>query len=281
MFSSARLITSVFVALALASGNGFVSAAPAPADGDVSALSARAVAPSSRFVIYSDNFVAGVLPPASKLKVNISVMFTIVYQTRLMLALPQGYNVVALSFLTCKGAVDQANNWAALPAAKKKAKKNEYHKAGIKVIASAFGATDTPTTAGANAVSTANTMAKWVKTHGLDGIDVDYEDLAAMNSGTGKAEKWVIQFTQTLRKSLPKGHYILTHAPLAPWLAPSHQFKAGAYVKINKSVGSLIDWVCLLCFRLLFTAEVDHRIVVHSTTCSSTTRASTVTARVF
>ncbi|KAM5540711.1 hypothetical protein V8D89_005742 [Ganoderma adspersum] len=220
MFSSARMITSVLAALTLASVSS-VLAAPAPADGDISSLSARAVAPSSRFVIYSDNFVAGVLPSAGTLK---------------------GYNVVALSFLTCKGAVDQANNWASLPAAKKKAKKAEYHKAGIKIIASAFGATDTPTTAGANAVSTANSMAKWVKTHGLDGIDVDYEDLAAMNSGTGKAEKWVIQFTQTLRKSLPKGHYILTHAPLAPWLAPSHQFKAGAYVKINKSVGSLIDW---------------------------------------
>ncbi|KAM5540736.1 hypothetical protein V8D89_005767 [Ganoderma adspersum] len=221
MFSFARMITSVFVALALASGNGFVSAAPAPADGDVSALSARAVAPTSRFVIYSDNFVAGVLPPASTLK---------------------GYNVVALSFLTCRGAVDQAGNWAALPAGTKSAKKAEYHKAGIKIIASAFGATDTPTTAGANAVSTANTMAKWVKTNGLDGIDVDYEDLAAMNSGTGRAEKWVSDFTTTLRKTLPKGQYILSHAPLAPWLAPSHQFAAGAYVKINKNVGSLIDW---------------------------------------
>ena len=86
-------------------------------------------------------------------------------------------------------------------------------------------------------------MAKWVKTHGLDGIDVDYEDLAAMNKGDGKAEKWVSDFTTALRKTLPKGKYILSHAPLAPWLAPSNQFKAGAYVKINKNVGSLIDWV--------------------------------------
>ncbi|PIL36415.1 hypothetical protein GSI_00103 [Ganoderma sinense ZZ0214-1] len=216
MFSST--ITSVLVALALAS-SGF--AAPAPADGDVSALSARAVAPPSRFVIYSDNFISGVLPPASELK---------------------GFNVFALSFLTTKGAVDQANNWAALPAAKKSQRKNEYHKAGIKVIASAFGATDTPTTSGANAVNTANTMARWIKAHGLDGIDVDYEDLAAMNKGDGKAERWVSDFTRTLRKTLPKGQYILSHAPLAPWLAPHNQFKAGAYVKINKDVGSLIDW---------------------------------------
>ena len=194
-------------------------------------------------------------------------------------AFSQGYNVVALSFLTCKGAVDQAGNWAALPAGTKSAKKNEYHKAGIKIIASAFGATDTPTTAGVNAVTTANTMAKWVKTNGLDGIDVDYEDLAAMNSGTGRAEKWVSDFTTTLRKTLPKGQYILSHAPLAPWLAPSHQFAAGAYVKINKNVGSLIDWV-----RPHFPVPRPHVAIsnsapVHSTTSSSTTRVCTATAR--
>ncbi|PIL36453.1 hypothetical protein GSI_00142 [Ganoderma sinense ZZ0214-1] len=221
MFSFARMITSILAALTLASVSSVVLAAPAPADGDVSSISARAVAPSSRFVIYSDNFVTGALPAASALK---------------------GYNVVALSFLTLKGAVDQAKNWESLAGSKKTAKKNEYHKAGIKIIASAFGATDTPTTSGANAVNTANTMAKWVKSNGLDGIDVDYEDLSAMNKGDGKAEKWVSDFTSTLRKTLPKGKYILSHAPLAPWLAPSHQFKAGAYVKINKSVGSLIDW---------------------------------------
>ncbi|KAI1792629.1 glycoside hydrolase [Ganoderma leucocontextum] len=222
MFSPARIITTITTALALASmGNVLVAAAPAPADGDVSSLSARSVAPRSRFVIYSDNFVSGVLPPASTLK---------------------GYNVVALSFLTCRGAVDQAASYAGLSAATKKAKKAEYHKAGIKIMASAFGSTDTPTTAGANAVDTAHTMAKFVKSNGLDGIDVDYEDLQAMNKGDGAAEKWVSTFTQTLRKTLPKGQYILTHAPLAPWLAPSHQFAAGAYVKINKNVGSLIDW---------------------------------------
>ena len=71
MFSSTRMITTVFAALALAS-TGF--AAPAPADGDVSALSARAVAPTSRFVIYSDNWVTGVLPPASQLRVCVALI---------------------------------------------------------------------------------------------------------------------------------------------------------------------------------------------------------------
>ncbi|KAI1792601.1 glycoside hydrolase [Ganoderma leucocontextum] len=222
MFSPARMITSITIALALAStGNVLVAAAPAPADGDVSSLSARAVAPTSRFVIYSDNFVTDVLPPATQLK---------------------GYNVVALSFLTLHGALDQAGSWAALPAATKSAKKSEYSKAGIKIIASAFGSTDTPTTSNADPVGTGNTMAKFVKDNKLDGIDVDYEDLQAMNKGDGAAEKWVTTFTQTLRKTLPTGQFILTHAPLAPWLAPNNQFAAGAYVTINKNVGSLIDW---------------------------------------
>lgn len=55
-------------------------------------------------------------------------------------------------------------------------------------------------------------MANWVKQYGLDGIDVDYEDLDAMNKGDGHAEAWLITFTQTLRNALPQGQYILTHA---------------------------------------------------------------------
>ena len=156
----------------------------------------------------------------------------------------------------------------------KSAKKAEYAKAGISIVASAFGATDTPTTSNADPTGTANTMAQWVKGNALDGIDVDYEDLAAMNKGDGAAEKWVTTFTQTLRKTLPKGQFILTHAPLAPWLAPNHQFAGGAYVTIHKNVGSLVDWV-----RLRNDLGRSYPTIwltpVCSTTCSSTTRACT------
>ena len=72
MFSP-RMITSILAALALASMS---TAAPAPADGDVSALSSRTVAPASRFVIYSDNWVTGALPAASALKVSIICRLT-------------------------------------------------------------------------------------------------------------------------------------------------------------------------------------------------------------
>ena len=156
---------------------------------------------------------------------------------------PQGFNVVNLSFLTLTGALDQALAYANLPAAQKSAKKAEYAAAGINIMVSAFGETDQPTTSGADPVGTANTMAQFVLTNGLDGIDVDYEDLTAMNKGDGAAEAWVSTFTQTLRQQLPQGQFILSHAPLAPWLAPNPQFAAGAYVTINKNVGSLIDFV--------------------------------------
>ncbi|KAI0629140.1 glycoside hydrolase [Trametes polyzona] len=220
MFTFTRLIASVSVALAVSS---VMTVVAVPIDTDVSPLVARGTkAPSPAFVIYTDRFVSNdVLPPASELA---------------------GWNVVALSFLTLKGPQDQAGAFAKLPAAKRASTLAAYKKAGIDVIVSAFGETDKPTTSGADPAKTAETMAQFVLANKLAGIDVDYEDLDAMNKGDGKAEAWVVEFTQTLRKKLPKGQFILSHAPLAPWLAPNAQFKAGAYLTVNKKVGSLIDW---------------------------------------
>ena len=126
------------------------------------------------------------------------------------------------------------------------AKKAEYNNAGINIIVSAFGETDKPTSQGADPVGTANTFAQFVLNNQLDGIDVDYEDLDAMNRGDGAAEQWVTTFTSTLRQTLPQGQFILSHAPLAPWLSPNAQFAAGAYLTIHKNVGALIDFVRLL-----------------------------------
>lgn len=62
-----------------------------------------------------------------------------------------------------------------MSAAQRAKVKAEYATAGIKLIVSVFGATDAPTTNGADPVKTANEMADWVKEFDLDGIDVDYE----------------------------------------------------------------------------------------------------------
>ncbi len=82
----------------------------------------------------------------------------------------------------------EAEVWASLTDADRSTIKAKYKAAGIKLMVSAFGSTDVPTTSKADPVATANTMAEWVKKHQLDGIDVDYEDLAAFNAGDGSAE---------------------------------------------------------------------------------------------
>ena len=75
------------------------------------------------------------------------------------------------------GAVDEAQNWQYLTASQRSTYLSEYSAAGISLIVSAFGSTDTPTSSGRDAVTTANTMATWVTTYGVQGIDVDYEVL--------------------------------------------------------------------------------------------------------
>ncbi|KIM90462.1 glycoside hydrolase family 18 protein [Piloderma croceum F 1598] len=105
--------------------------------------------------------------------------------------------------------------------------KSQFQAAGIKLIVSVFGASNAPTTTGADPTSTAQTMAAW--------------DLNVMDAGDGKAEVWLITFTKALRQQLPQGQYILTHASLVPWFSQG-KFAGGAYLKVNSEVGNLIDW---------------------------------------
>jgi chitinase len=72
-------------------------------------------------------------------------------------------------------------------------------------------------------------------------VDIDYEDLAAMDRQDGSAEAWLTAFTNQLRVNLPQGEYILTHAPLAPWFSPG-KYASGAYTKVHADVGASIDW---------------------------------------
>ncbi|KAF8966247.1 hypothetical protein BDZ97DRAFT_1756668 [Flammula alnicola] len=182
----------------------------------------NAVPSAPHFVIYSDKWVNGQTGPPS------------VDQIKLIIWVDE-YGIIsfsALSFLLSRGPADQAQAWAQLTDAQRKSIKAKYSAAGIKLIVSLFGSTETPTSSNVDPIGTANTMAAWVKKYGLDGVDVDYEDLAAMNAGNGKAE---------LRKQLPQGQYILTHAPVAPWFSPN-KFGGGGYLKVHQTVGNMIDW---------------------------------------
>jgi chitinase len=50
-----------------------------------------------------------------------------------------------------------------------------YHDAGISLIVSAFGSTDTPTTNRHDPTTVANNLAAFVLKYNLDGVDIDYE----------------------------------------------------------------------------------------------------------
>ncbi|KIK56293.1 glycoside hydrolase family 18 protein [Collybiopsis luxurians FD-317 M1] len=173
-----------------------------------------------RFVAYADRWVSGVNgpPPVEQVK---------------------GFNVFALSFLLTKGAFDKALEWQQLSAAQRATVKSQYKAAGVSLIVSAFGSTETPTSSGADPIATANTMASWVTQYGLDGIDVDYEDFDAFNNGSAVA--WLVSFTKQLRTKLPQGTYILTHARNIYRFCPN-RWANGGYLEINKQVGNLIDW---------------------------------------
>jgi len=185
-------------------------------------LVARSTPSAPHFVVYTDSWISGITGPPPVSDVN-------------------GFNVVALAFVLTSGAYDKAQEWASLSASERKSIKAKYAAAGIKLVISVFGSTDAPTSSGANAISTANKMAKFVKDYDLDGIDVDYEDFDAMNAGDGRAETWLVAFTKQLRAELPQGQYILTHAPVAPWFSPG-KYGGGGYLKVHEKVGSLIDW---------------------------------------
>ncbi|EIW78011.1 glycoside hydrolase family 18 protein [Coniophora puteana RWD-64-598 SS2] len=187
-------------------------------------LTARASAPAApHWVVYSDKWISGETGPPKT--------------TDLV-----GYNTFLLSFWMSTGAADQAVMWSQMDAATRTSTKAEYEKAGIKLMVSAFGSSEAPTTSGADPVKTADSLATWVIQYGLDGVDIDYEDFQAMNKKDGTAENWLIKFTTELRKKLPSPQYVITHAPVAPWFSGAPTYPSGAYLAVDKAVGSMIDW---------------------------------------
>ncbi|KAJ7180661.1 glycoside hydrolase family 18 protein [Mycena filopes] len=208
----------------------------------------RATPAAPHWVIYGDKFVPGLTGPPAVSTIT-------------------GFNVFLLSFLLVEGAWDKAAEWTELSAADRATIKAQYNAAGIKLMVSAFGSTDQPTTSGLNPVTLATTMANWVIQWGLDGIDVDYEDFPAFDSNSGSAENWLISFTTQLRTILPQGQYIITHAPVAPWFSPS-KWGGGGYLKVHQSVGNLIDW---------YNIQFYNQGTTEYTTCASLLTASSST----
>lgn len=160
------------------------------------------------------------------------------------------YNFIALAFWSTSGPLDIVNIWAdpmkyfggasifgsSNDEVQKKLKKL-YNDKGIKILISAFGATEFPTSAGIDPIDCANKLGGFVNANNLDGVDIDWEDNAAMEAGKGEA--WLISFTRRLRELLP--NHIITHAPQAPYFKQEY-YPGGAYVTVHQQVGNLIDF---------------------------------------
>ena len=80
-------------------------------------------------------------------------------------------------------------------------------------------------------------LAEFTIANNFDGVNIDYNDIPALQSGT--AEAWLIFFFQELREKLPD-HTIV--ATVKPSFCNKDHYSGGAYEKINQQVGHLIDF---------------------------------------
>jgi len=166
---------------------------------------------------------------------------------------PYKYNVINIAFWTSgQGPVDAGllwskalyycssqNPWGNTTEDIQKAWLKAYHDQGVKVLISAFGSTDFPTSQGADPVKVAIDLAAFVKTNNLDGVDLDWEDNSAMDAGKGEA--WLISCTTKLRQLLPRP-FIISHAPQAPYFMGRPHYPGGGYLTVDAAVGSMIDY---------------------------------------
>jgi len=164
---------------------------------------------------------------------------------------PHNYNYIILAFWSCqKGAMDAVfpwidpltyfgavNDFGNTTQEIQLALKKIYNDNNIRVLISAFGSTEFPTTAGIDPYTCGYSLGRFVRNNNLDGVNIDWEDNAAMNAGLG--EGWLVAFTRAVRSVIP--NHVVSHCPQAPYF--KHEFyQNGAYKTINDEVGDLIDF---------------------------------------
>lgn len=92
--------------------------------------------------------------------------------------------------------------------------------------------------------SLAAQIAAIVAQYNLDGVDLDYEDTAALgSSGSYDGVTFATTLTEALYHQLPADKRVITHAPQPPYLAPS--FENGPYLRILQQAGAYISWINL------------------------------------
>ncbi len=164
-------------------------------------------------------------------------------------ALDTPYTHIILAFITAS--VDDQNNitlhtnkhldtaWNVVPELQKKGKKVMISFGGGLLQAAEYAPL-----AGREA-ELGKLLADFIRTKGLDGIDIDYEASATFHTerpaGIIDGRKFVIALTKALRLELPAPDYLLSHAPQPPYLFV--EWHGGAYLDILKVVGDQIDWI--------------------------------------
>ena len=97
--------------------------------------------------------------------------------------------------------------------------RKRYHMQNAKVMVSAFGESSWPTTDNIDPEAVGENLAMFVIENQLDGVDLDYEDNAAMVAGT--AVPWLITMTKAMLDTFglfATGQYFyISHAPQAPY----------------------------------------------------------------
>ncbi len=115
-------------------------------------------------------------------------------------------------------------------------------KAGKRVLISIGGEVFTTTAWAAlsnNLDNTAQQLAKMVTDHGLDGVDIDWEDT---NYSGYDAPTFLVDLSKALKSKLPEDQNFVTHAPQAPYFyggAPGSYTQV--YVDVAKNAVDAID----------------------------------------
>lgn len=158
------------------------------------------------------------------------------------------YTHVILSFLTADvgetGTVEltvASNLRAALPAI-------EALAADGKTVLVSFGGGAMPADAYRRLVGheeeLAASLAAFASTHGLGGVDLDFEVSESLfgqpPADSFDGRRFLVALTRALRTALPQGA-LITHAPQSPYLDPA--WHGGPYLAILAAAGDAVDWI--------------------------------------
>ncbi len=158
------------------------------------------------------------------------------------------YTHVILSFVTARGAADGAVRLSTPDRLQPALLETHKLKADGKKVLISFGGGDMPAAAYQSLVgrekALAAALAGFVRKHGLDGVDIDFEISAALSPLAAerpfRGKRFLVQLTKELRALLPRDA-LLTHVPQAPYLDPD--WHGEPYLEVLREVGRHIDWI--------------------------------------